>query len=74
MFLPACATKQLPEPVLGFPYELAQDCEETPVRLETNGDIVLAYRSARSDLRACNADKAGLREWATDNGLAPAMP
>lgn len=64
----ACATN----PPLGFPYVLAQDCKETPVKLETNGDIVLGYRSVRNDLKVCNADKAALRQWAADNKLAPA--
>ena len=39
------------------------------MRLETNGDIVLGYRSVRNDLKVCNADKAGIREWARSAGL-----
>jgi hypothetical protein len=44
------------------------------VKLEINEDIVLAYRSVRNDLRVCNADKAAIRKWATENKLIPAEP
>jgi len=57
---------------LGFPYQLARDCVETPHQLETNGDIVIGYRVLRSDLRNCSAEKQAIREWATDNGLTDA--
>lgn len=65
----ACATN----PPLGFPYSLAEDCKETPVKLETNGDIVLGYRSVRNDLKVCSAEKAAIRQWARDNKLTPAQ-
>lgn len=63
----ACATN----PPLGFPYALARDCVETPVKLETNGDIVLGYRSVRNDLKVCSAEKQAIRQWAADNKLVP---
>ncbi|AXN53724.1 Rz1 protein [Sphingomonas phage Scott] len=65
--MPACAGK----PPLGFPYALAQDCKETPVKLEINGDIVLGYRSVRNDLKVCSAEKAAIRKWAKDSKLVP---
>jgi len=46
--------------------ELLADCKERPVKLETNGDIIIAYQSVRGDLKRCNADKAALRAWAKE--------
>jgi len=48
------------------PVELLADCKERPVKLETNGDIIIAYQSVRGDLKRCNADKAALRAWAKE--------
>jgi hypothetical protein len=45
------------------PAELLEDCVRRPVRMETNGDLVVAYAIRDQDLDICNADKAALRVW-----------
>lgn len=46
------------------PVELLQDCSEPPYRTGTNGQLAEALVSFRDSLRACNRDKAALRDWA----------
>lgn len=43
---------------------LLEDCVKRPVRLETNGDLAVAYATRDQDVDICNADKAALRAWA----------
>jgi hypothetical protein len=43
--------------------ELLRDCEKTAVRLETNGDLAVAYKTRDNDVDVCNADKAALRAF-----------
>ena len=39
------------------------DCVKRPVKLETNGDLPVAYLTRDQDVDICNADKAALRAW-----------
>ena len=45
------------------PAELLEDCVKRAVRLETNGDLAVAYAIRDFDVDVCNADKAALRAW-----------
>ena len=45
------------------PAELLEPCVKREVRMETNGDLVVAYAIRDFDLDVCNADKAALRAW-----------
>lgn len=45
------------------PASLMADCPETDMPLVVNADLVFKVRALRVDLKDCNADKAGLREW-----------
>lgn len=42
---------------------LLEDCDKRPVRLETNGDLAIAYKTRDQDVDICNADKAALRAF-----------
>lgn len=80
-FLTACGTNPRPVPI-SPPVALMQDCNETQTALDayleaaeadqallqvpTNGDLVRKIRALRVDLRVCNADKAGLRQWVAE--------
>jgi hypothetical protein len=64
MLLGACGRTELR--FVPPPTELIQDCPSTEPPIVTNGDLVLAVRAGRVDLKNCNADKAGLRKWVSD--------
>ena len=59
--LSACVTTR----PLGIPTELLEDCPETPIPVQVNGDLIRKVRSLRVDLKNCNADKKALRDWAS---------
>jgi len=42
---------------------LLADCVKRPVRMETNGDLAIAYKTRDQDVDICNADKAALRAF-----------
>lgn len=65
LFLTACSTRYVTkvEKVLP-PDKYLEDCPSTDVPLRTTGDLPVALRASKADLKACNADKAALRLWA----------
>lgn len=62
--LTACGTEK--RVVITPPPILLEDCRETPFDLRVNGDMPLAIRSLKTDLKLCNADKTALRAWYKD--------
>jgi len=66
MSLQACASKQVQTRFAIPPAVLMEDCKRTPVKLEVNGDLVLAYQVRDNDLARCTVDKQSLRAWATE--------
>lgn len=61
-FASGCASRTTPVQLVPD-QELLADCPRTAVRLETNGDLAIAYRTRDQDLSRCNADKAALRAF-----------
>lgn len=62
LFLTACADKVRIEPT-PIPAEFIEDCVETPVPLNVNGDLAIKIQTLRGDLRYCNADKRAMRAY-----------
>lgn len=62
--LTACGTRYVTKTEKVFPPEkYLQDCPSTDVPLRVTGDLAVALRAAKADLKVCNADKAALRDW-----------
>jgi hypothetical protein len=55
-----CATQALGGP----PDGLLQDCGTVPTKPRTNGELAKQREALIADIKACNRDKALLREWA----------
>jgi hypothetical protein len=62
--LTACGSryhpKGLPTPI---PEEFTEDCPETDVPINYNRDLATKIIVLKSDLKMCNADKAGMRAY-----------
>jgi hypothetical protein len=61
--LAGCATKPQGHAPAAIPPELVQDCQEPARAFKTNGELLRYSLDLRDALRACNRDKAALREW-----------
>jgi hypothetical protein len=59
LLLAGCAAPTAPPPAF-----LLQDCPAPAIRARTNGELAATLQDYRYALRACNDDKAALREFA----------
>lgn len=48
---------------MAIPAEFVEDCPETPVDINVNGDLATKILTLKGDLRYCNADKRAMRAY-----------
>lgn len=66
--LAGCSTVSVQDPGFSVPSEALQPCAEPSVDTRTNGGLARGVRDLRASLRACNLDKAILREALSGKG------
>ncbi len=66
MLLTGCGTVQTEYIRELPPASLLEDCQVPQIVLRTNQDLATHIVDLRGALRACNQDKAALREWAKE--------